>query len=163
MTAPMRRSRSFEVVARSAAPPDRVFALLADGAGWARWAGPLVRRSSWEREGDPAPGGVGSVRRLGSARVFSREEVVAYDPPRHLGYTILSGQPVRSYRADVRLQATDGGGTEIRWAATFVPRLPGTGRLLRGWLRTVVASFARRLAAAAAHGAAGGPSPSRRI
>ena len=41
----------------------------------------------------------------------------------------LRGQPVRNYRADVRL-TPDGAGTLIVWGATFEPLIPGTGRLL---------------------------------
>lgn len=142
-------TESFEVVARSTAAPARVFALLADGAGWSRWAGPLVRKSSWECEGTPPPGGVGAIRRLGSSRFYSREQIVDYDPPARLGYVLLSGQPVRDHRADVRLEP-DGDGTRIVWRETFRPIVPGTGSLLRWWLRAVVASFARRLAEHAA-------------
>src|SRR5215831_4397687 len=108
---------AFKVEATSSAAPEAVFALLADGAGWSRWAGPLIRRSAWDREGRPPPGGVGAVRKLGAPPIYSREEIVEYDPPRHLAYTILSGQPVREYRADVRLRP-DGAGTRIEWGAS---------------------------------------------
>lgn len=137
--------QTFTVTAHSAAPPERVFAILADGGHWSTWAGPLVRRSWWEREGDPAPGGVGAIRRLGTSRFASSEQIVAYDPPAHLGYTILSGQPVRGYRADVTL-AEVAGGTQVTWQATFEPLVPGTGTLMRLWLQAVVGGFARRLA-----------------
>jgi uncharacterized protein YndB with AHSA1/START domain len=140
------RPLSFQVEALSSAAPESVFALLADGAGWRRWAGPMIRRSSWDREGLPAPGGVGAVRKLGAPPVYSREEIVAYDPPRHLAYTMLSGQPVREYRADVNLVPA-GDGTRIEWAATFRPAVPGTGRFIRWYLAAIVGGFARRLAA----------------
>lgn len=139
---------TYEVSATSAAPPERVFALLADGAGWSRWAGPVVVRSWWARQGEPAPGGVGAVRALGLGRVGSREEIVAYDPPRHLAYVLLSGLPVRSYRADVHLEPA-GAGTRIVWRGAFTPRLPGTAGLLRRFLLSTVGGFARRLARAA--------------
>lgn len=142
---------SYEVSALSAAPPEKVFAVLADGAGWSRWAGPVVVRSWWEREGEPAPGGVGAIRALGLPRVGSREEIVAYDPPHHLGYVILSGLPVKSYRADVRLIPV-GGGTRIEWSGTFVPTLSWTGPLLRRFLLQTVGGFAKRLARFAEHG-----------
>ncbi len=142
---------TYEVQARSAAPPEKVFALLADGAGWSRWAGPVVVRSWWEREGDPAPGGVGAIRRLGLRSVGSREEIVGYDPPRHLAYTLLSGLPVRDYRADVRLEP-EGSGTRIVWTGTFRPKVPGTAGALRLFLRATVGGFARRLARVAERG-----------
>jgi uncharacterized protein YndB with AHSA1/START domain len=137
--------QSYAVSARSAAPPERVFAILADGARWSEWAGPVIRRSWWDREGDPAPGGVGALRRLGTRQFASCEEIVAYDPPTHLAYTIVSGQPVRGYRADVRL-SPDGSGTRIDWSGTFEPLIPGTGAALRWWFTQLVGGFARRLA-----------------
>lgn len=140
---------SYEVSAVSAARPEKVFELLADGAGWSTWAGPVVMNSWWEREGTPPPGGVGAIRALGSKRVGSREEIVAYDPPHHLAYIILSGLPVRSYRADVRIEP-HGDGSRIVWGGTFVPKVPGTGALLRLFLTTTVGGFTRRLARHAA-------------
>ena len=136
---------SYEVSARSAAAPERVFELLADAMSWALWAGPLVGHASWEREGDPAPGGVGAIRKLGRWPVFGREEIVVSEPPSHHGYTTLSGNPVRNYRADVRL-TPDGDGTLIAWSATFDPLVPATGRLLEATYRRLIGSFARRLA-----------------
>jgi uncharacterized protein YndB with AHSA1/START domain len=137
---------SYEVTARSSASPDHVFALLSDATSWPRWAGPAIAQGSWEREGVPAPGGVGAIRKLGRWPMFGREQVVAYEPPSHHGYTMLSGNPVRNYRADVVL-AADGDGTLITWSATFEPRIPGTGYLLERFYRMLIGSFARRLAA----------------
>ena len=135
---------SYEVVGHSAAAPEKVFAILADGAGWSRWAGPMIVKSWWEREGTPAPGGVGAIRALGMKRVGSREEIVAYDEPSHMAYTILSGLPVVGYRADVHL-TPDNGGTRIDWTGTFTPKLPGTGAALQFFLRSTISSFVRRL------------------
>ena len=140
--------QAFVVHAHSPAAPDAVFDVLADSTRWSEWAGPLIRRSSWEREGSPETGGVGAIRRLGSARVFSREQIVEYDRPGHLAYVILSGQPVREYRADVALTPS-AGGTDIRWEATFWPRVPGTGRFVRWYLAKIVGGLARNLAARA--------------
>lgn len=137
--------QSFEALAETAAPPAVVFALLADSTGWRKWAGPLIRESTWDREGQPAPGGVGAVRKLGGRPVYSREEIVVYDPPHHLGYVMVSGPPVRGYRADVYLTESSGG-TRITWRATFTPLIPGTGSLLRLALGGVVRGFTRRLA-----------------
>ena len=140
---------SYSVLARSAAPPEAVFAVLADGARWSEWAGPLAPKSSWEREGASEPGGVGAIRKLGSWPVFSREEIVAYDPPKHLAYTLLSGMPVNNYRADVEL-TPDGAGTVITWSGHFTAKIPGTGPLFAAFFRRVVGGFAKRLAATAA-------------
>lgn len=137
---------AYEVTARSAAPPEAVFEVLSDGAGWSRWAGPMVVRSWWEREGTPPPGGVGAIRALGLGRVGSREEIVAFDPPHHLAYTVLKGLPVRSYRSDVRIEP-DGAGSRIVWSGLFEPKLAGTTGALQLFLRRTIGSFSRRLAA----------------
>jgi len=146
---------SYEVVVRSSAPPERIFALLADATSWPSWANPVVGHGSWEREGEPPPGGVGAIRKVGRWPVLGREAVVAHDPPTHHAYTILSGQPVRSYRADVVLTA-DGTGTVITWGATFEPRVRGTGPALRAFYRRLIGWFAHRVARhAEAHDAPG--------
>lgn len=140
---------AFSVEARSLAEPERVFAVLADVPRWQEWAGPAVPRSSFAREGVPAPGGVGAIRRLGSGPLSSSEEIVAYDPPRHLGYVLLDGQTRHGYRADVELTPLPGGGTQIIWTGSFRPPFPGTGPLMLAVFRRLVAGFARRLAARA--------------
>lgn len=132
----------------SAGTPEAVFALLADGAGWRNWAGPFGRNSRWEREGDPPPGGVGAIRRLGSRPLLAREEIVESIPPRRLAYRILSGVPMRDYLGIVDLEPTDGGGTRIVWQGSFVPKIPGTGALTLVASRYAVKELAKRLAAA---------------
>lgn len=147
---------SYRVTARSPAAREAVFALLADGAGWSRWAGPLVRYSAWE-EGRPSPPGeVGSVRLLGTRAFHSREEIVESRPPELLAYEVRSGWPVRGYRAEVRLEP-DGTGTSIVWSGSFDPAVPGTGGLVLALTRPMIAGFARRLATAA--GGGGAPPP----
>ncbi len=79
----------------------------------------------------------------------SREEVLTWDPSTHLAYTILSGFPVRNYRADVTL-SPDAGGTRILWAATFDELVPGTARLTELMLRRMIGGFASGLARYAA-------------
>jgi uncharacterized protein YndB with AHSA1/START domain len=139
----------YEVDLRSAGPPEVVFDLLVDRSRWPQWAGAMIRWSTWEREGVPAPGGVGAIGQLGSPRLHTREEIIEYDRPRHLAYTILSGIPVRGYRADVSL-TPDGDGTRIHWAGSFEPKVPGTGALLRLMLGGTIRGVAKRLAAEAA-------------
>jgi hypothetical protein len=128
--------------------PAKVFRLLAAGDRWSDWAGPFVPRTRWEVEGDP-PGSVGAVRRLGMGALGSSERIVEHVPGRRLSYVVDSWQPYRDYRADVDLVATTEGGTRIVWQASFEPRVPGTGTLLRVALQQLVSSFARNLARAA--------------
>ena len=105
-------------------------------------------RPSGERQGDPAPGGVGAIRRLGRAPMYGREQITEYDAPVHMAYTILSGIPVRGYHADVDLRA-DEAGTTISWTAAFEPKIPGTGVLLAVVLQRTVLGYACAAAAEA--------------
>jgi hypothetical protein len=137
------RVQEIEVFARSSAPPAAVWRWLADGNAWSTWA--MVQHSELEREGVPAPDGVGAIRRFSIGPGASREEVVAFEPPHHLGYVLLSGLPVRSYRSDVEL-TPDGDGTLIAWRSIFEPKVPGTGALLERFFRFTLTSLARSLA-----------------
>lgn len=134
-------------VRHSAAPAEAVWALLGEARSWKDWA--WFPMADLEREGDPAPDGVGAIRRFGLPFAGSREEVVAFDPPRHLGYRLLSGLPVRDYRSDVTLTPTPDGGTSIEWRSSFTPPWPGSGGFWSTFLRLMIDDFARRLARAA--------------
>jgi len=120
-----------------------VWPLLAQARRWTEWS--TVRHADLEREGEPTPDGVGAIRRFRTGPVTSREEVVEFVPPRRLVYTMLSGLPVRGYRATVELHSDDGG-TRISWASTFTAAPRGTAWFWRGFLHITVRSFARRLA-----------------
>jgi hypothetical protein len=135
----------FVTEARSAAPPEALFARLAAGDRWAEWAGPCVPRSRWEVPGDPV-GTEGAVRRLGIGPFVSLERVVEHVPGRRLAYVVDSWAPYRDYRAQVDLEPLADGGTRIVWRARFEPRVPGTGVPLRWALHAIVRGFARRLA-----------------
>jgi len=140
-------ARSWEIVEWSAAPPERVWELLADARGWPAWA--AFSHAALEREGAPTADGVGAVRAFGTGPVRSREEVVAFEPPRHFAYVLQRGLPVRGYRADVVLEPT-GAGTRICWSSSFVTAVvPGTAAGLEWFLRTFIRDTARRLARAA--------------
>ena len=134
----------FAVERVSTAPPERVFALLEAGDRWQEWAGPLVPRSRWHTAGDPI-GGVGAVRRLGVAPFVSLERITGREPPYRLSYEVVSKAPFRNYRSTVTL-TPEGAGTRIRWESTFEPVVPGTGALLRAFLKATLTSFATHLA-----------------
>jgi uncharacterized protein YndB with AHSA1/START domain len=135
---------AFTVEAHSAATPEMVFDVLADGSRWQEWAGPAVPRSSWA-DGSPA-GGLGSVRRLGLGLLSSREEIVEYDRPHRLAYVLRSGQALHHYRATVDLHEAPEGGTRIVWSGTVESPIPGATGALTAFFRTLVTGFASRLA-----------------
>lgn len=134
---------SFEARARSSAPVADVWPLIGEAQRWKEWS--FLTRSDLVRNGDPTPDGIGAVRRFTRYGVGSREEVVAWDPPHHLAYCVLSGVPVRHYRADVVL-TPEASGTVITWSAAFDETIPGTGRLLVIVLRRMIRRFATEAA-----------------
>lgn len=133
---------SYAVTVTSTAAVETVWPLLGQAHRWPEWS--FLDRADLVRLGDPPPDGVGAIRRMTRVGIGSREEVVVWEPPHHLGYVILSGFPVRHYRSDVVL--TPGGpgdsGTVIDWRGTFDPRYPGTGRLLQTILTRMITGFA---------------------
>ncbi len=135
---------SVQAQARSTAPVDEVWPLVGEARRWKEWT--FLTRSDLVRDGDPAPDGIGAVRRFTRFGIGSREEVVAWEPPHHLGYTIVKGFPVRHYRADVVL-APDGSGTTISWSATFDTMIPATGRLMTAVVTRMIGRFASGAAA----------------
>lgn len=104
-----------------AAPPAVVWEVLADHRRMPEWAPP--RKAEIEREGEPAPNGVGAIRVLHAVGPPIREEITAFEPPRRFEYTMLSGAPVRNYRAKVVLTPS-GSGTEVDWSVSLTPRVP---------------------------------------
>jgi hypothetical protein len=133
---------SFTSTARSAAPVDVVWPLIGVATRWKEWS--WMTRTSLVRPGHPEPDGVGALRRFALGPGGSREEVVAWEPPHHLGYVVVRGLPVRHYRADVDLR-TDGAGTVVTWRGSFDEIVPGTGAALRLVLRRMTEGFATRV------------------
>jgi uncharacterized protein YndB with AHSA1/START domain len=141
-----------EARAHSAAAPSAVYALLTTGATWPTWI--FVDSAELERPGADGAEGVGAVRvyrfAIAGLRGRSREQVLELVPDRKFAYTVLAGVPVRDHRADVDLTPTPDGGTDIRWSATWVPRYPGTGALLRWSIGFIYRRFSAGLARKAA-------------
>jgi uncharacterized protein YndB with AHSA1/START domain len=115
---------SFKYVRRVAAPPEIVFDVLTDHRRYTEIT-PL-RKAELEREGDPAPNGVGAIRVLTVAGPPMREEVIAYERPYRFAYKILSGLPVRDHIGTVEMQPAEGG-TEIVYAVKTTPTIPLAG------------------------------------
>ncbi len=99
---------SFTFTREVAAPAEIVFEVLTDHRRYSELT-PL-RKSVLEREGEPAPNGVGAIRKLTAVGPALREEVIAYESPGRFSYTLLSGLPVRDHVGTVELTAQDGTG-----------------------------------------------------
>ncbi len=115
---------SFTYEREVAAPPEVVFDVLVDHRRYAEIT--PMRKSVLEREGDPAPNGVGAIRVLSSVGPALREEVLVYQPSTRFSYTLLSGAPVRDHVGTVELTPS-GAGTKVVYAVRTTPTLPLAG------------------------------------
>jgi uncharacterized protein YndB with AHSA1/START domain len=115
---------SFTLEKQVAAPPETVFAVLTDHRRYAKLT--MLRKSELERQGEPAPNGVGAIRRLSAAGPPLREEVLAYEPSTRFSYALLSGLPVRDHVGTVSLTPRDGG-TKVVYAVRSTPTVPFGG------------------------------------
>jgi len=148
--------KHIDVETRTTADPATVHALLLNGESWPTWS--PIGSFELEREGDEEREGIGAIRVFRTGRVASREQIVDLVPDRGFAYTLLSGLPLRDYRADVRL-TPDGDGTVIHWHSSFHPGRPGTGWFYRWYLQRFIARVVRGLAAHAPHGVAASRPP----
>lgn len=115
---------SFTLFREVAAPPETVFDVLTDHRHYAEMT-PL-RKSVLEREGEPAPNGVGSIRVLSAVGPPLREETIVYQRPARFSYKLLSGLPVRDHVGTVSLEP-NGAGTKVTYAVRTNPTLPVVG------------------------------------
>ena len=140
---------SIDVTVSTSAAPEAVWKLLADVETWKQW-GPWSA-AEIERPGSPEAGlsstaGVGAVRHFTYRGRDTREEVVIFEPPSRFAYTLLSGLPVRNYRAEVTI-APSAEGAVLEWHSRFDPTL--TGRVVRPLLARFIRDVAHRLVRAA--------------
>ena len=143
---------SFTFTREIAAPPTTVFEVLTDHRRYSELT-PL-RKSELEREGEPAPNGLGAIRKLTAVGPALREEVIAYEPDERFSYKLLSGLPVRDHVGTVKLTA-GAGGTEMVYAVRTQPTVPVVGAIVvavvkqavKGLVDGVVKESERRAAA----------------
>lgn len=127
---------SFRYVRQVAAPPEVVFDVLTDHRRYTEIT-PL-RKAELEREGEPAPNGLGAIRVLSAVPgPPMREEVIAYERPDRFSYKILSGLPVRDHVGTVELKAANGG-TEIVYAVKTTPTIPLAGPVFMAILKKAI-------------------------
>lgn len=138
-------SYTVESRATSSAPREKVWEVLEDVPRWSEW-GPW-KDTSFEREGEPAPGGVGAVRLLKRPGMKLREELTGFEPPGRMAYNLLSGMPVRNYVAEVTV-AEAGEGSELNWRSEF-EAMPGIGGLYRWQLQKAFEDITESVARAA--------------
>lgn len=111
-----------------AAPVDRVWNLVTDHRGMPKWF-PLDT-AALEREGWPAPNGVGAERVMHGPKLNVREQVIGWDPLRSLDYRLMKGAPISCHQGRVELKPV-AGGTELTWSIRYRAKIPGTSGIVR--------------------------------
>ena len=129
---------SFTLVREVNAPPEVVFDVLTDHRRYADVT-PL-RKSVLEREGEPAPNGVGAIRVLSSVGPPLREEVIAFEPSSRFSYKLLSGAPVRDHVGTVLLEPV-AAGTKVTYALRTTPTVPVVGDAVVGVTKLAIKSL----------------------
>lgn len=130
-----------------AAPPERVFAAITDHVAFGRWMRADIRL---ERAGMPAPNGLGAVRSVNARGLAVREEVVLWDAPRAMDYSVIAGAPLHGHRGEVRI-LPDPAGSLIDYRIRFTMPWYVGGSLAAGLfaiiLRREITTGLARLAA----------------
>lgn len=142
---------SFTLVREVDAPPEAVFDVLTDHRRYSELT-PL-RKSVLEREGEPAPNGVGSIRKLTAVGPPMREETIAYQRPDRFSYTVLSGLPVRDHVGTVLLEPA-GEGTKVIYAVRTTPTIPLAGVLVVAAIKQAITQLLNGVSAEAERRAA---------
>jgi len=138
---------SFELERRFEAPVDIVWDVLTDHRAYQEWG--AAKSATLEVEGEPEVNGVGAVRRLAEGPLVVREKVLEFEPKSRFVYTVVSGPPVRDYRATVTLEPR-GNATAVRWTVTFRGKIPFTGLFLKPVVRFVITTLIRKASAESA-------------
>jgi len=136
-----------------AAPPEIVFDVITDHRRYAEMTS--LRRSELEREGKPAPNGVGAIRVLSAVGPPLREEVLVYERPSRFSYKLLSGLPSRDHVGTVEL-TPDGDGTRIAYAVRMTPTIPLAGAAVVGGTKLAIKSLLNGVAKESERRAAAG-------
>jgi uncharacterized protein YndB with AHSA1/START domain len=117
--------RSVHVTRTIPAPPEAVFDRLADHANYDHFR--PIHASELLREGDPAPNGVGALRRIKVRPLTFEEEITAYERPTRLDYLIVKlNVPFEHHGGSIRL-SPEGDGTHVDWRSSFSVPTPVIG------------------------------------
>jgi hypothetical protein len=131
----MRDVASFTLRASVSAPIEVLFDVVTDHRRQADITS--LRSSTLEREGDPAPNGIGAIRALRLIGPPMREQVTAFDRPHLFAYRLLSGAPVRTHTATVEL-AQQGTQTALTWQVDSIPAIPVPDAVWSALLRRAI-------------------------
>lgn len=126
-----------------AAPVETVWEVVADLRGMSDYT--RFRRVELEREGEPAPNGLGAIRVLHLVGPPVREEVIAFEPPRRFAYRMLSGAPVKDHVGTIELEST-GERTRMSYVLETTPAVPVGGFAVIALMNRIVEGIAAGIA-----------------
>jgi uncharacterized protein YndB with AHSA1/START domain len=119
--------RTIHVTRNIPAAPEGVFDLLADHANYDRFR--AINDSELLRDGDPAPNGIGALRRIKVRPFTFEEEITAYEPPSRLDYLIVKlNVPFQHHGGSITLRP-EGEATMVDWRSSFTVPTPLVGGL----------------------------------
>jgi uncharacterized protein YndB with AHSA1/START domain len=144
---------SFELERRFEAPVDIVWDVLTDHRAYQDWG--AAKSVTLDAEGSPDVNGVGAVRRIAEGPIVLREKVLEFEPKSRFVYTVVSGPPVRDYRATVTLDDR-GATTMVRWTVSFRGKLPLLGHVMKPVVRHVILTLMRKASSEAKRRASSG-------
>jgi hypothetical protein len=139
------KRHNVHVTATTPAAPAVVYGLLTDGSTWPAWS--TIESVEIEREGTPAPEGVGAIRVNKRGRTTGRDEILELVPDRRFKYAGLSGLPTRDYVGEVELAPTPDGGTSIHWRSSFFAKAPVPGWVMARGIHKFLSECVTGLAA----------------
>jgi uncharacterized protein YndB with AHSA1/START domain len=135
--------RSVHVTRTIPAPAEDVFDLLADHANYDRFR--PIHGSELINEGDPAPNGVGALRRIKVRPLVFEEEITAYERPSRLDYLIVKlNVPFQHDGGSITL-SPEGGGTRVDWRSSYSVPMRVVGGLQELVWQPVLARGFRRV------------------
>ncbi|MBV8862876.1 MAG: SRPBCC family protein [Mycobacterium sp.] len=126
----------FTLTRTSTAPMETVFDAITGHRRIADYVR-AVRRSTLDREGTPAPNGVGAIRRLAVIGPPFVEEIIEYERPTRYAYKLLSGAPTRDHVGTIELREA-GTGTAVSWHLRATLKIPGVDRLMEPVFKRVI-------------------------
>lgn len=127
-TSPLRAEATFD----SPAPPEAVFAVLADHRNWPKWFGKPLTKVEPTSSGEFGVGSTRTATLLGFITV--KEEFIGWDPPRLFSFTGVGGRPPGFTKLVERIiiEPLADGGSRITYRMAFdlpAPLRP-TGKFL---------------------------------
>jgi len=136
--------RTVHVTRTIPSPAEGVFDLLSDHAHYDRFRG--ISGSELVRDGEPAPNGVGALRRIKVTPLSFDEEITVYERPSRLDYRIVKlNVPFEHHGGTITLTA-EGEGTHVDWRSSFTVPTPLIGGVQeRIWQPVLTRGFRRVL------------------